>query len=611
MFHKRHLALFFFLQTLAPTISAGVIASASRTNQTIRWVDCNNKSNLPRSAAFQPPRGEMDVPMDYTQPFNAITNNITIGFAMTRPAQTASGLILYHAGGPGENAAAVIWASALNLSDVSEGLEAGVFEGLEDFDILASSTTHPMFLCESSVAPHITPPNNIDSPSTQAEFDQYTAAMKNFYEAAIRDSTLPGIMQYVGTTVIQDWDSMRAALGYEKVSFAGISYGTFAGMSYAARYPERVDRFVLDAVLPHGMAWETVLAKSIQAPLPALSCGPGIGCNSPVTPSDLRQGANALLSTIPDFPLFSIVYYRVYASYGAIPSKRAPDSTQPFIGRIKATSVPPPLKVASLKRTLAHAEGIPDPFGERSELYHYFLGVETPMADTDTVAILGLGASFAATPTDAVALVFVDELSEEEESNLPKIEEEKARVLGAGTKDLYYRLHTRSGEDHSTRAFDPEVPALGCIDLSTIAPPRDARAIKHCIAKTERKPIYKVAHLYADVSEELPLSNEASISTAEGNFRGSSAADALRLVQPERRPGVHNRPVRVIHQQYERMPPSRWRSSSMFWLEARPGDIMATDGIVHQNGGELVYTVVNATGVEGWIKAENVKFLDE
>ncbi|KAF7350579.1 hypothetical protein MSAN_01617900 [Mycena sanguinolenta] len=156
-------------------------------------------------------------------------------------------------------------------------------------------------------------------------------------------------MQYVGTTeVIQDYDSMRTALGYEKISFAGVSYGTFAGMSYAARYPERVDRFVLDAVLPHGappqalvttqtaavnrlvqradalcqtdpacpfygqgngsvlQAWETVLAQSIQAPLPALSCGPGTGCNSPVTPSDLRQAATLVLTSNPDFPLFSI-----------------------------------------------------------------------------------------------------------------------------------------------------------------------------------------------------------------------------------------------------------------------------------------------------------------
>ncbi|KAJ6493437.1 hypothetical protein C8R45DRAFT_989775 [Mycena sanguinolenta] len=193
--------------------------------------------------------------------------------------------------------------------------------------------------------------NNVSFPfpSTQDEFDQYTAAVTNFYNAAIRDSTPPGIMQYVGTTeVIQDFDSMRAALGYDKVSYAGVSYGTFPGMLYATRYPERVNRFVLDAAFPHGaplqdlvttqvaavnrlvqradafchtdptcpfygqgngsviQAWETVLARAIQSPLPAPNCGPGTGCNSPVTPSDLRQAATLLLMAKPDFPLFSI-----------------------------------------------------------------------------------------------------------------------------------------------------------------------------------------------------------------------------------------------------------------------------------------------------------------
>ncbi|KAJ6486962.1 hypothetical protein C8R45DRAFT_930529 [Mycena sanguinolenta] len=111
-------------------------------------------------------------------------------------------------------------------------------------------------------------------------------------------------------------------------------------------------------------------------------------------------------SSSPPYDSPRYVYYRVYASYGAIPSKRAPDSTQPFIGSIKATSVPPPLNVASLKRTLVHAEGIPDLLSRRSQLYHHFLGAETPMADADTVEILGLGADLAATPTDAMALVF-------------------------------------------------------------------------------------------------------------------------------------------------------------------------------------------------------------
>jgi pimeloyl-ACP methyl ester carboxylesterase len=29
--------------------------------------------------------------------------------------------------------------------------------------------------------------------------------------------------------------------------------GTFVGMAYAARYPQRVNQFVIDAVIPHGM----------------------------------------------------------------------------------------------------------------------------------------------------------------------------------------------------------------------------------------------------------------------------------------------------------------------------------------------------------------------
>jgi hypothetical protein len=67
-------------------------------------------------------------------------------------------------------------------------------------------------------------PVHIGSPSTQAESDQYQAAMKNFIDAAIRDSTPPGIMQHLGAVeIIQDWDLMRAAFGYDKVSFTGVS----------------------------------------------------------------------------------------------------------------------------------------------------------------------------------------------------------------------------------------------------------------------------------------------------------------------------------------------------------------------------------------------------
>jgi hypothetical protein len=94
-----------FLQTLTLT-SATALPTTDRTNQTIRWVDCHDKvpeplvpelnltdTTFPGTLPSNLFCGEMDVPMDYTKPFDTATNNITIGFAMNRPPKTASGLI--------------------------------------------------------------------------------------------------------------------------------------------------------------------------------------------------------------------------------------------------------------------------------------------------------------------------------------------------------------------------------------------------------------------------------------------------------------------------------------------------------------------------------------
>ena len=47
-----------------------------------------------------------------------------------------------------------------------------------------------------------------------------------------------------------DIDALRAALGAERVALYGTSYGTKVALSYARRYPDRVERLVLDSVAP-------------------------------------------------------------------------------------------------------------------------------------------------------------------------------------------------------------------------------------------------------------------------------------------------------------------------------------------------------------------------
>ncbi|MFE6618887.1 alpha/beta hydrolase [Streptomyces sp. NPDC057740] len=46
-----------------------------------------------------------------------------------------------------------------------------------------------------------------------------------------------------------DMDAIRAALGEPRTSFLGVSYGTYLGAAYAARFPHRVGRMVLDSVV--------------------------------------------------------------------------------------------------------------------------------------------------------------------------------------------------------------------------------------------------------------------------------------------------------------------------------------------------------------------------
>ncbi|KAJ7733676.1 hypothetical protein B0H16DRAFT_1732229 [Mycena metata] len=68
--------------------------------------------------------------------------------------------------------------------------------------------------------------------------------------------------------------------------------------------------------------------------------------------------------------------------------------SDPFTGRILASSIPPPHEVATLKRCFIHAEGFYHPKGESSELY----GKKNPSAQFERIyegAVLSILASFA------------------------------------------------------------------------------------------------------------------------------------------------------------------------------------------------------------------------
>jgi pimeloyl-ACP methyl ester carboxylesterase len=69
---------------------------------------------------------------------------------------------------------------------------------------------------------------------------------------------------YTTQESVEDIESIRQAMGYEKLVLYGTSYGTKVAEEYAERYPQYVESLVLDSVIPPD-GWEPVHIASFQA----------------------------------------------------------------------------------------------------------------------------------------------------------------------------------------------------------------------------------------------------------------------------------------------------------------------------------------------------------
>jgi pimeloyl-ACP methyl ester carboxylesterase len=72
------------------------------------------------------------------------------------------------------------------------------------------------------------------------------------------------LTQYTTEAAAADIDTARAALGYERITLLGASYGTRLAQAYARRFPDRVRAMVLDGVLPFDVRVPLTFAATAQ-----------------------------------------------------------------------------------------------------------------------------------------------------------------------------------------------------------------------------------------------------------------------------------------------------------------------------------------------------------
>ncbi|MFO0547427.1 MAG: alpha/beta fold hydrolase [Polyangiaceae bacterium] len=104
------------------------------------------------------------------------------------------------------------------------------------------------------------------------------------YQSSCEDGYGGALFANMGTEqAARDMDRVREALGEEKISYLGISYGGYLGAVYATLFPDRVHAFVLDSpasptpdVLTDLESWATRIEPFYDAFFTA--CGGDAGC---------------------------------------------------------------------------------------------------------------------------------------------------------------------------------------------------------------------------------------------------------------------------------------------------------------------------------------------
>jgi pimeloyl-ACP methyl ester carboxylesterase len=92
-------------------------------------------------------------------------------------------------------------------------------------------------------------------PTTRAIMHRWVQRSRQ-YAADCKNSPSSDLFRHVKTIDnVRDMDSLRKALGVQKINYYGFSYGTYLGQVYATLHPNRVRRFVLDSNVDPRHVW--------------------------------------------------------------------------------------------------------------------------------------------------------------------------------------------------------------------------------------------------------------------------------------------------------------------------------------------------------------------
>lgn len=248
---KKRAAVLLSISTVAAALAGPVTAAPAAAGTpaaakaALTWAGCAT----PRYPTLQ--CASLKVPLDHDRP-----GGRQISLALTRVPHTAAssqGPLLVNPGGPGGSGRTLAGyvASALPKDVAAQYDVIG-------FDPRGVGKSEPVLDCATG---HFSPVRPDSVPRDAATERANLERVRSFAESC--GTRHADVLPYVGTvSAARDIEAVRIALGAERISYFGYSYGTYLGAVYAKLHPGRVHRLVLDSVVdPAGVWYEDNLAQ--------------------------------------------------------------------------------------------------------------------------------------------------------------------------------------------------------------------------------------------------------------------------------------------------------------------------------------------------------------
>lgn len=237
--------------TTIALVAIGAVATTARADEEptrarasspdIKWSPCTD----PNLKMHKAECGFLAVPMDYRRPLGGSIQLAVSRIRHTVPAKQYQGVMLVNPGGPG--------GSGRGLSVIGSLVPDGAGKAYDwiGFDPRGVGASKPSLTCDSGYAGYDRPPY---LPTTAQRETAWLNKAQRYADACAKAGG-PLLDHLKTVDTVRDMDSLRVALGADKINYYGFSYGTYLGQVYASMFPQRVRRMVLDGNVDPSRVW--------------------------------------------------------------------------------------------------------------------------------------------------------------------------------------------------------------------------------------------------------------------------------------------------------------------------------------------------------------------